>query len=81
MEQFHIDESVIRERWEESDVYGKILLPRLLPYLSLDFIREFADKIDWKSGNIQVNYMTENGQKFLLEFKDIIEKIIDGTLK
>lgn len=80
MENFNFNESEIRERWEESDVYCKIIIPRLIPYLSLNFIRQFADKIDWKSGNIQVNFTTERGQKFLLEFKDIIEKVIDGDL-
>lgn len=80
MENFLVDETVLRERWEESDVYCKIIIPRFIPYLSLDFIREFADKIDWKSGNIQVNFTTEKGQKFLLEFKDTIEKIINGDL-
>lgn len=80
MEKFNIDESEIRERWEESDVYCKIIIPRFIPYLSLNFIRQFADKIDWKSGNIQCDFTTERGQKFLLEFKDIIIKIIDGDL-
>lgn len=81
MEMLNFDESKIRERWEESDVYGDTIIPKCLPYLSIDFIREFKDKINWKNiGGFQIDFTSIKGQKFILEFRDILEKVIDGDL-
>ena len=81
MEKFNFDETEIRERWEESDVYGEVIVPKCLLYLSIDFIREFKDKINWKNiGGFQIDYTSIKGQKFILEFRDILEKVIDGEL-
>lgn len=81
MEMLDLDETVIRERCEESDVYCDTIIPKCLPYLSIDFIREFKDKINWKNiGGFQLDFTTEKGLKFMLEFRDILEKVIDGDL-
>lgn len=81
MENFNFDETEIRERWEESDVYGEVIVPKCLLYLSIDFIREFKDKINWKNiGGFQLDYTSIKGQKFILEFRDILEKVINGDL-
>ena len=77
-----LDETVLRERWNESDVYGDVIVPKCLLYLSIDFIREFKDKINWKNiGGFQIDFTTEKGLKFILEFRDILEKVMDGDLK
>ena len=76
-----LDETVLRERWEESDIYGDVIVPKFLLYLSIDFIREFKDKINWKNiGGFQLDYTSIKGQKFILEFRDILEKVINGDL-
>lgn len=82
MEKFLVDETVIRERWEVNEIYGDTIIPKCLPYLSIDFIREFKDKINWKNiGGFQLDYTSIKGQKFILEFRDILEKVMDGDLK
>lgn len=71
-----IDEEVFRENMmdESLEEINRIFMTKSINTLSIDFIREFRDKIDWK----HLESIDFNNTKFLIEFKREIMALLIG---
>lgn len=73
----NLNEEIFRENMTDENLaeINSLFITKFINNLSIDFIREFKDKIDWKG----IEYIDKDNEKFLREFKKEIIALIDGN--